>query len=192
MKFGFDIDDTLINLREYAFHIYNEKLQKKVPIDVFHRLERVEIHEPFGLTEEQGKRMWNSSLEDIYFNSCPPFPNAVATLQKLQNKGHEIYYITSRPKNHGERTMEWMKKQGFPIEEERFFYGMKDHEKIQFIEKIELDYYFDDKPEVLNTLGDKGKTTVIVKDQSYNRHLEFPRILEWTDIENLIDTEELY
>ncbi len=28
MKFGFDIDDTLINLREHAFHIYNKKLNK--------------------------------------------------------------------------------------------------------------------------------------------------------------------
>ena len=24
MKFGFDIDDTLIQLREHAFHIYNQ------------------------------------------------------------------------------------------------------------------------------------------------------------------------
>lgn len=191
MKIGFDIDDTLINLREYAFHIYNGKLKKNVPIDVFHQLERVEIHEAFELTEEQGAEMWNSSLEEIYFNACPPFPNAVETVQELERRGHEIFYITSRPKNHGKRTMEWMKTQGFPIEEERFFYGMKDHEKIQFIEKIELDYYFDDKPEVLNTLGDKGKTTVVVKDQSYNRNLNFPRILEWTDIENFIDTGEL-
>ena len=28
MKFGFDIDDTFINLREHAFHIYNKKLNK--------------------------------------------------------------------------------------------------------------------------------------------------------------------
>ena len=26
MKFGFDIDDTLIDLRRHAFHIYNKKL----------------------------------------------------------------------------------------------------------------------------------------------------------------------
>ena len=38
MKFGFDIDDTLINLREYAFHLYNKKLGQHVALDVFHDL----------------------------------------------------------------------------------------------------------------------------------------------------------
>ncbi|WP_078410381.1 5' nucleotidase, NT5C type [Priestia abyssalis] len=186
MRLGFDIDDTLIDLREHAFHIYNKKLEQKVPIDVFQRLERVEIHEPFGLTEEQGREMWNSSLEEIYYTSCPPFPNAIETLQELDKKGHEIYYITSRPKEHGERTKEWLKSQGFPVQDERFFYGMQDYEKVQIIKKLKLDYYFDDKPEVLNTLLNEEKTKVVVRDQSYNRHLKFPRILDWTDLKKVI------
>ena len=73
MKFGFDIDDTLINLREYAFNLYNKKLGKNVALDVFQELKRVEIHEAFGLTDEQGSDMWNSSLEEIYYTSCPAF-----------------------------------------------------------------------------------------------------------------------
>ena len=40
MKFGFDIDDTLINLREHAFTIYNKKLNKNVPIEDFHALKQ--------------------------------------------------------------------------------------------------------------------------------------------------------
>jgi uncharacterized protein len=187
MKLGFDIDDTLINLREHAFHIYNKKMDKNVPIEVFQKLERVEIHEPFGLTEEQGSNMWNSSLEEIYYTSCPPFPNALETLRELDEKGHEIYYITARPKEHGERTKEWLKSQGFPVSDERFYYGMKDPEKIEIIKKLKLDYYFDDKPEVLNTLLDETETKVFVRDQSYNRHLKFPRILDWTDLKKVIN-----
>ncbi|MEH7306554.1 hypothetical protein V7137_15800, partial [Neobacillus drentensis] len=80
MRFGFDIDDTLINLREHAFNIYNRRLNQSIPIEIFHNLKRVEIHEPFGLTEEQGKKMWNNSLEEIYYTSCPAFPSAVKTL----------------------------------------------------------------------------------------------------------------
>lgn len=181
MKFGFDIDDTLINLREHAFQIYNKKLNKNVPIGVFQNLNRVEIHEPFGLTDEQGKEMWNNTLEEIYYTTCPPFPNAIETLQNLDKLGHEIYYITSRPKEHGERTKEWMKEQGFPVKDERFFYGMQDREKVQIIKQLKLDYYFDDKPEVLNTLLNES-INVIVMDQSYNRHLKLPRIVNWTDL----------
>lgn len=182
MRFGFDIDDTLINLREHAFHIYNERLDKNVPINLFQKLDSVEIHQPFGLTDEEGDKMWKSCLEEIYYTSCPPFPNAVEILQELDENGHEIYYITSRHEDHGKRTKEWIKKQGFPVKDDQFFCGMKDDEKVRIIQKLQLDYYFDDKPEVLNTLLNKQSTKVFVRDQSYNRHLDFPRIIDWEDL----------
>ncbi|MCT2534841.1 HAD hydrolase-like protein [Aquibacillus koreensis] len=189
MKFGFDIDDTLINLREHAFHIYNKKLGKNIPVDIFHKLDRVEIHEPFGLTDEEGSTMWTSSLEEIYYTSCPPFPNALETLRELDEEGHDIFYITSRNKAHGERTKEWLKRRGFPVKDDHFFYGMRDDEKVEIIQQLQLDYYFDDKPDVLNTLVDKGNTVVFVKDQSYNRHLDFPRITDWGDLQRVISNQ---
>jgi len=185
MRFGFDIDDTLINLREHAFNIYNKRLNQNVPIEIFHNLKRVEIHEPFGLTDLQGKEMWNNSLEEIYYTSCPAFPEAVETLQQLEKNGHEIYYITARPKEHGERTKIWLKENGFPVQDERFFYGMQDHEKVEIIKKLKLDYYFDDKPEVLNTLLNES-IKIFLRDQSYNRHLNLPRIVNWSDLEEII------
>jgi uncharacterized protein len=186
MKFGFDIDDTLINLREHAFHLYNQKMNQHIPLAVFHQLERVEIHEPFGLTDEQGRDMWNMSLDEIYYTTCPPFPNAVELLQELERDGHEIYYITSRPKSHGERTKVWMKNLGFPVNDAQFFYGMKDEEKITIIKELELDYYVDDKPDVLNTLLKETKTKVLVKNQSYNQHVQLPRISELSEIKEII------
>ncbi len=185
MKLGFDIDDTLISLREHAFHIYKKKLGKKVDIAAFHALDKVNIHEIFDLTEEQGKHMWISSMEEIYFTDCPPYPAAIETLQELDKQGHEIYYITARPKIHGERTMQWMIDKGFPVRDGRFFYGMQDEEKIHIIKELNLDYYFDDKPAVLNTL-DRDTLKVYVKDQSYNRHLDIPRIIEWTDLPKIL------
>ena len=185
MKFGFDIDDTLINLREHAFNLYNKKLGKNVGLDVFQELKRVEIHEVFGLTDDQGSDMWNSSLEEIYYTSCPPFPDAIDTLQELVNKGHEIYYITSRPKEHGERTKNWMIENGFPVQNDRFFYGMQDDEKVHIIQELQLDYYFDDKPAVLMTLNNE-KLKVIVKDQSYNRHLDILRLKHWSELKELL------
>ncbi|MFS0690666.1 HAD family acid phosphatase [Sporosarcina sp. 179-K 8C2 HS] len=189
MKFGFDIDDTLINLREHAFHIYNKKLNQNVDIELFHTLDKVEIHELFGMTAEEGGKMWNGSLEEIYFTSCPTYPDAVETLQKLENDGHEIYYITARPKEHGERTMEWMIEQGFPVHKDRFFYGMNDEDKVHIIKELELDYYFDDKPAVLETLGD-CKVNLFAKTQSYNQHLDIPRIANWSELFDLLLKEK--
>lgn len=185
MRFGFDIDDTLINLREHAFHIYNKKLNTNIELDIFHALNRVEIHEPFGMSAEEGSNMWNDSLDEIYYTNCPPYPNAVETLQQLKKQGHDIFYITARPPEHAERTKKWMLDQGFPVDDENFYCGMKDKEKVLIIQKLQLDYYFDDKPDVLNTL--KGsKTKIYVKNQSYNKHLTVPRFSNWSDLEQLM------
>jgi uncharacterized HAD superfamily protein len=184
MKFGFDIDDTLIGLREFAFLLYQKKLAQEVPIAAFHALNRVEIHQPFGLSNQQGKELWNSLLEEIYYTDCPPYPGAVECLQQLHAEGHEIYYITARTTIHGENTKSWMKKQGFPVQDSHFFCGMKDAEKVETIKRLQLDYYVDDKPEVLNTLADTS-VKAIVKDQSYNRELDLPRILDWTEATEL-------
>jgi uncharacterized protein len=185
VKFGFDIDDTLINLREHAFHLYNRKLNKNIGIDVFHSLNTVEIHEPFGLTAEEGGKMWNSLLEEIYYSNCPPFPFAAEILQELENDGHVIYYITARPKQHGERTKNWLIENGFPVNDKRFFYGMNDEDKVYIIEELGLDYFFDDKPAVLETLVDKP-VKVYAKNTSYNQHLNVPRISNWLELRNIL------
>lgn len=185
MRFGFDIDDTLIGLREHAFHLYNKKLGQKIALEQFHLLNKIEIHEPFGLSDEEGSKIWNDSLEEIYYTNCPAYPNAIEVLHTLVQQGHEVYYITARPAEHAERTMNWLIDQGFPVQKERFYCGMKDQEKVTIIQNLQLDYYFDDKPAVLMTLPN-DKLCVYVKDQSYNQHLTIPRITNWSELKELI------
>lgn len=188
MRLGFDIDDTLISLREHAFHIYNKKLKQDLPIDVFHTIKTLEIHEPFGLSKQEGNQLWIDSMEEIYFSDCPAYPDAVEVLQELHKQGHEIYYITARPAKHCEQTKNWVEKAGFPVEEGRFFCGMKDEEKIHTIKELNLDYYFDDKPNVLETLTSES-VQLYVRDQSYNQHLEFPRLTNWTELKEIINKD---
>ncbi|KRF67138.1 hypothetical protein ASG99_17360 [Bacillus sp. Soil768D1] len=185
MKFGFDIDDTLINLREFAFHLYNKKLNKNVELTEFRALKTLEIHEAFGLDKEAGGKMWNSLAEEVYYSSCPAFEGAVETLQELESEGHEIYYITARKSEHGERTKKWLIENGFPVKDEHFYCGMRDHEKIETIRELELDYYFDDKPAVLETLLDIP-TKVYAMDNSYNREMDIPRLTSWFELKEVL------
>jgi len=184
MKFGFDIDDTLINLRQHAFELYNKKLKKDITLESFHALKTVEIHEPFGLNAIEGKQLWDSLREEIYFTTCPPFPSAIETLNELVSHGHEVYYITARKKQFAEKTKDWMREAGFPILDSHFYCGMEDHEKIDIIQALKLDYYFDDKPAVLETLQEQS-TKLYVKDHPYNQHLEFNRINDWAQLREL-------
>lgn len=185
MKLGFDIDDTLINLRGHAFEIYKKKLGKNFGDEIFDALPSLHIHEPFGLTHEEGKELWNSLREEIYFSSCPPFPFAVEVLNELADQGHEVYYITARAEAYCERTFQWLEQSGFPVHAKRFYCGMNDDQKVQFIRRLGLDYYFDDKPAVLNTLSEL-KLKVYAKDNSYNKHLNVPRITSWHELRDII------
>jgi uncharacterized HAD superfamily protein len=189
MKFGFDIDDTLINLRQHAFSIYNKNLKQEVPLDIFHEIKTLEIHEAFGLTAAEGNQMWRDSMEEIYFTDCPLYPDALGILQELDKQGHEIYYITARPAEHCERTKKWVEEAGFPVQEGRFFCGMKDEEKIHTIKELNLDFYFDDKPNVLETLTNES-VQLYVRDQSYNQHVDMPRLTNWSELKDIIKEKE--
>lgn len=185
MKLGFDVDDTLINLREHAFHLYKQRLKKNIPIEVFHNIKTVAIHKPFGLSDMEGRKMWMDLREDIYFTDCPPFPYAIEVLQGLVKAGHEIYYVTSRDGEHCRQTKEWLQKAGFPVHQDRFFCGMKDGEKAEIIKGLGIDYYFDDKPAVLETFNNTS-VKVYVKNQPYNQHLDLPRINCWSELKNIL------
>lgn len=187
MKFGFDIDDTLLNLREHAFRLYNIKLNRQVSIDAFHALKTIPIHEAFGLSGEEGKELWNLHREEIYY-SAPPFSEAVEVLQDLVRQGHEVYYVTARAAEYCESTKEALVRVGFPVEEGRFYCGMGDTEKVHILRELGLDYYFDDKPAVLDTLTEL-ELNVYAKDNPYNQHLDIPRIVNWSELLDLLASE---
>ncbi|MDG0790982.1 hypothetical protein OMP38_08965 [Cohnella ginsengisoli] len=190
MKLGFDIDDTLIRLREHAFRLYNKKLGRQVDIAKLHALACIPIHEAFGLNAEEGKRMWDELREAIYFSDCPPYPDAVEALNELDRLGHEIYYITARGQGHCERTLTWLTAAGFPVRSGRFYCGMGDAEKVHVIRELALDYYFDDKPAVIDTLAELA-IKVYVRDQPYNRHSDAPRIHSWGELLRLLNISPL-
>ena len=85
--------------------------------------------------------------------------------------------------------MEWLKKNGFPVSGDHFYCGMEDEEKVHIIERIGLDFYFDDKPAVLNTLSNL-QLKVYAKDNSYNKHLDIPRITSWHELRDILRATE--
>ena len=129
--------------------------------------------------------MWMDLREDIYFTDCPPFPLAVEILQELEEEGHQIYYVTSRDGRYCDQTKEWLRKAGFPVHDDHFFCGMQDPEKVRIIKEIGVDYYFDDKPAVLETLLNSA-AKVYVKNHPYNQHLDFPRIDSWSELKEIL------
>ncbi|CAM3555017.1 hypothetical protein FSS13T_07570 [Flavobacterium saliperosum S13] len=45
--------------------------------------------------------------------TCEPFPDALETINKWYDEGHQICFFTSRTEEHREVTLEWLNKHGF-------------------------------------------------------------------------------
>lgn len=187
MRFGFDLDDTIINLRDYALKIYSEELQQVPDRAHFERLTTIGIFDLFNMTKEQENELWHKLAPKIYSGPSELFPHAQATLTQLAAEGHDIFYITARESTHCTITEQWLQQRGLPLQKGHLYCGMADDEKAAIITDLKLDYYVDDKAPILHSIAHLA-TQPILKDQSYNQQAPFPRLYDWKDFFTLLNT----
>lgn len=176
MKLGIDIDGTIKHTHQAAIKVYNEELNmnvKEEEVTTFY------LDEPFGLTDEEGKKMWRK-LEGKIYTIGIPLEHASESLQQLSKEGHEIYFITARPGyNHiKDITIDWLKKHRFPYQDSHLF--MNAHKKGEVAKKLGIDLFFEDDPEHIRNLLSSGIHTVVM-DMFYNKNCpeSIPRISDW-------------
>ncbi|MGD9677251.1 MAG: hypothetical protein AB7V16_02640 [Vulcanibacillus sp.] len=178
MRLGIDIDGTIKYTHSAAIKLYNEELNMNV------REEEVVTYfldEPFGLTSDEGRKMWRR-LESRIYTIAIPLENSSESLQQLEEEGHEIFYITARPglKKIREVTEYWLQKYHFPYKKENLFMSSQNKGKIAIENNIHL--FFEDDPNHIDNLVANGVPTVIV-DCPYNRlsSKDIPRIKDWIE-----------
>ncbi len=178
MRLGIDIDGTIKYTHRAAIKIYNEELNMNVKEN---EVTTYFLDEPFGLTSEEGRKMWRR-LEAKIYTIGVPLEHSSESLQQLDKEGHEIFYITARPgfKRIREVTEDWLKKHKFPLNKNNLFMSSQNKSKVALANEIEL--FFEDDPKHINNLIENGIPTVIV-DCPYNRVLsnDIPRIRDWLE-----------
>jgi len=119
---------------------------------------------------------WSSDLDGrSLFWHLETFPGAVEALRRLDEEGHEIVILTTKPPFAIADTHEWIAAQGIPTKE------------IHILEdkwRIDCDVYLDDGPHVLPglvahqevILAGPGETLTIRHD-SYDRASFMPGVL---------------
>ncbi len=176
MKLGIDIDGTIKYTHRAAIEIYNEELNMNVAEE---EVTTYFLDEPFGLTSEEGKKMWRR-LETRIYTLGMPIEQSSESLQQLKKEGHEIFFITARPgfKKVRKITEEWLVKYNFPLNKNNLFMSSQNKSKIALSNQIDL--FFEDDPFHINNLIKNGISTVVV-DRPYNRILpnDIPRINDW-------------
>lgn len=176
MKLGIDIDGTIKHTHRAAIKVYNEEFKMNLTED---EVETFYLDEPYGLTSEEGKKVWRR-LESKIYEIGVPLDHAPQALQQLVSEGHEVYFITARPgmEKIKKVTIDWLKKHGFPYNGNNLY--MNSMQKGKVASKIGIDLFFEDDPEHINNLVAEGIPTVIV-DMRYNQDYPkaLPRIKDW-------------
>lgn len=184
LTLGVDIDGTIKDTHTAAVQVFNREFQKSYQPE---EIKEFYIHQPYGLTREEGANVW-AQLENEIYDIGLPLQNAPNVLQKLAEHGHQIYYITARPDRDDIRevTSRWLQRHGFPFQEDRLLMGS--HEKEKVAKKVGVDLFFEDAPDYLESLIE-GDVHVIISDCVYNRDYkpEHPRFTNWNQIYEIVE-----
>lgn len=181
LKLGIDIDGTIKNTHQAALNIFNQEFNRNIQLDEVHDFL---LDEAFGLTREEGAKVW-SRLEDRIYTVGIPLPHAQEILQQLKAEGHQIYFITARPDHPTivEVTKRWLLKHRFPYDGENLIINAQD--KGTQAKRLGINLFFEDAPEHLQRLQEMNVPTVIV-DALYNRAFNLPRIHDWREVPDLV------
>ncbi|MBO8172647.1 MAG: hypothetical protein H0Z33_12265 [Bacillaceae bacterium] len=188
MNIGVDIDGTIKRTQEAAIAVFNEELGRDISLD---DIQEFYLDKAYGLTAQEGRKLWRKLEHKIYQRGVP-LEGAAHLLTELDEQGHTIYYITARPgKPHlKEITRAWLIDYGFPFRENRLH--MNAWDKAEVARKLAIDLFFEDAPQHIERLTEKGIPTIVV-DAVYNQgvHPELPRISDWHDVREYLAEHHL-
>lgn len=183
MRIGFDIDDTLNDLRYSSLEIFNRYFgltatKEEIDADGIYNVADV-----FLIKREESDYFWETNSKSLFFNSLP-LPHSVLLLCELSEQGHEIFYVTSRNIKYEDVTRDWLKKHHFPFIG-NLHIGMKNDEKVNILLENGIVLYFDDKDRIIDSVKAAG-IEGIVKDQCYNQNWQGKRIQCWSQFHEII------
>lgn len=129
---------------------------------------------------------WNTITEvDIFYSNMSPTPDCVKFLDVVKEK-FELYYITSRPDYVKTTTQQYLRRYGFPYQDNLIF--TKD--KVNMARKLQLSYIILDNVENVKSLS--NVTNTILRARPWNKEIWdlYPTCHSLMDALQFIDLED--
>ena len=144
IRIGFDLDGVIVN---------NPPLVSKRMIEKLTKSDEKDLHYKFP----------NSKIEQLirklshFYLLRPPLKENLRLIKELGKKeGYELFLITSRYSFLEKETYNWIKKRGLDGTFSKYIINMRDEQphlfKKRVLQKLNLDYYFEDDPSIVNLL----------------------------------------
>lgn len=159
-RFGFDIDGTVTDPGSFIPYL-NKHFNKSLTIN------DITEYDLTTVLEVSHKDFWNwmkEHEENIYAEAiiAPYFPDV---LSKWQNQ-HELFYVSARGNYLESVTKDWFLRHEIPYHHIEL---IGSHNKINTINKLEIDIFFEDKHDNACDIAEECNIPVILLDTPYNR-----------------------
>ena len=167
MNIGFDLDGVMYDWHQSAYDWCTRSGVTNVDWETFW-LEWLPTQSTIFTNNLTG-------LQDLYENMIPS-PKFFEFIRRV-TKGHNVFYITYRPKEVERVTERFLKKYGYPNSENIIF--CKD--KVPPVLTNDIELFVEDRHFIANSLAPVCKTLLITK--VWNRHAELdPRVIRINSI----------
>ena len=169
---GFDIDDVIFPTGQYIVDILSV-LYPDISIDqcTGYGLEKTFPYIP--------RYMIANAVDRAVYEVSEPFENSVEVLRELPL----VYFVTSRPENTRQRTLEQIKN---ILPDVPFVIFHKD-DKTDTVDRLNLDYFFEDRLDHAERIRDNTRCKPVIYDRPWNQSSNgFPKVKNWIEISNLI------
>jgi len=154
LRIGVDIDGTILEIDTWIYRTIKRGLKvdlRKIPL-AYHIENLPEI-----TVIPNGRHFVEKIFEETYiYEKARPIASAIETIQKWKNKGHQLWFITARPKTLREITSDWFNQHGLSWAIEQIIY-MDDFSidralyKNEVAKRLGLEVLIDDHAETLKT-----------------------------------------
>jgi len=191
LKVGFDLDQVITNSFKNVLKQFNQRFGTQLTLDdieEYYFLETIEADDPEEMRAFL-KTMYSD--ESNIFDNARPLANSQKFVGQIVASGHRVHFITTRMPYLLDKTVDWLKKYGFPASPQNVHLReLPEVDGIGFkvakARELGLDVLVEDDSRIASLLN----IPVIILDYAWNRDVQagnVVRVFSWEEVYIAID-----
>lgn len=190
MRIGIDLDEIVADTMTAIINFHNETYKTSLKRDSFHSYYFWEI---WGENKDKATEKMYEFYKTEHFSGISPVAGSLSAINKLKERGHDLFIVTGRQNEIIRQTEEWIEKY-FPkvFSDIRFTnsYGLTGEQflKSAICNQLNVKTMIEDDINNANDLA-KSDIKVFLLDQPWNQGdagKNIERVFSWTEIINKI------
>lgn len=193
LKLGFDVDEviclTLDKVLRYLKDTWDIELSREsVHFFEFHK--HPALKQRYDVVADIHNQFNEMSLD--FYKDCLPDVDGVKVIRQLNQQGHKIHFISSRPGGAEAKTAIWLRKHGIPFNSVK--HVDKSANKGRVCKNLELDFYIDDHSVCLDSALSFKKSWpngLLLLDKPWNKDYNNEKVLRvynWNEVLHHLST----